>query len=57
MPPHDEKHWREAARLHESVVSLRAARLAMRAKVEYMALTLRLDEARKAERPQRGLTP
>jgi hypothetical protein len=58
MPPaDDDKHWRDAAKLHANMVSLRAALLAMQAKVEYLALMLRLDEARRIDPGGRKLIP
>jgi hypothetical protein len=44
-------------RLEANMVSLRAALLAMHAKLEYTALMLRLDEARKADRGAPRRTP
>jgi hypothetical protein len=58
MPPADrDKNWSDAAKLHANIVSLRAALLAMHAKVEYLALILRLDEARKIDQGSRKLAP
>ena len=57
MPPADHQNGRDAAKLHANLVSLRDALLAMQAKVEYVALMLRLDEARKVEQAKRRLNP
>lgn len=58
MPPADDNQfWREAVKLHANLVSLRTALLAMHAKVEYEALILRLEKARKSDQGGRKLTP